>query len=266
MNSNRNKNISRKGFTLSELLISVGLMAFVATTAIGGLVVLNHTRDIIERQNQAEMIMIATVNYLRKDLNGVTDPHTMDCSHEYYPMTNSTSAMGSDFFQLDSGASRYINVIIRDNSYNTVATTTCNPPLIQYWNATNESKDKNNLGICVGYKYSNVAAPTLADPTSGIDISKFFSTKDYSNRKYIIAQNIMQGTDMYSIVGDGSLEVGQTYAKGKMTAEAITWDNTDKLFKFWVYVIDANTKEVIMKQYVEVCPDTLLPNTNTSNP
>ena len=262
MNSNRNKNISRKGFTLSELLISVGLMAFVATTAIGGLVVLNHTRDVIERQNQAEMIMIATVNYLRKDLDACTDPFTMDCSKEYYPMSNSTSAMGPDFFQLESSEGRYTNVIIRDKDFNTVATTTCDSPLVQYWNSTN---DPDNLGICVGYKYSNVAAPTLTDPTSGIKISDYFSTKDYSNRKYIIAQNIMQGTDMYSIIGDGTLDVGQTYAKGKMVEE-ITWNNTEKMFQFWVYVIDENTKEVIMKQYVEVCPDTLLPKTNTSNP
>ena len=260
---NKNKNhMNRRGFTLSEILISVGLMAFVATAAIGGLVVLNHTRDIIERQSRAEMIMIATVSYLRKDLNACKDPFTMDCSKEYYPMSNSTSAMGPDFFQLESSEGRYTNVIIRDKDFNTVATTTCDSPLIQYWNSTN---DPNNLGICVGYKYSNVAAPTLTDPTSGIKISDYFSTKDYSNRKYIIAQNIMQGTGMYSIIGDGTLDVGQTYAKGKMVEE-ITWNNTEKMFQFWVYVIDENTKEVIMKQYVEVCPDTLLPKTNTSNP
>ena len=70
---------------------------------------------------------------------------------------------------------------------------------------------------------------------------------------------------MFSLIGDGTLDVGEKYEKGLMT-EAIVWDDTNKLFTFWVYVIDENSKEIIMKQYVEVCPDTLLPYTNTSNP
>ena len=77
LNKTSRKKTSRKGFTLSEILIAVGLMAVVATAAIGGLVVLTNARNTIEKQTQAEMIMIATVGYLREDLNCCTNPHTM---------------------------------------------------------------------------------------------------------------------------------------------------------------------------------------------
>ena len=271
--SNKIDHLSRKGFTLSEVLISVALMAFVATAAIGGLVVLSHIRDSIDRQNKAEMVMIATVSYLRNDLNTCTNPHTMYCycSSSYYPIENTNDdKFASDFFQLatnvGSGDLRYINVIIRDKNFNTVATTTCGAPIVQYWNSTlDPNKDPKNYGICVGLKYPNgVPTPTFVDPTANLKIGDYFNTSFYIHRKYILAQNVMQDTGMYSLIGDGTLNVGDTYVS--KTTEAIVWDNTDKLFKFWVYVIDAQTKEIIMTQYVEVCPDTLLPNTNTSNP
>lgn len=256
------RHLCRKGFTLSEILLSVGLMAFVAVAAIGGLVVLNNARDRINKQNQAEMIMIATVGYLRKDLNSCADPHTMNCSNTYYPMMNA-NAMSSDFFHLDfsnlpTSEWRYINIIIRDSSNETIATTTAYSPKVQYWNSTNQKTNESFYGICVGVIFEGDVVPPGIPELA-------FKPSDYKKRKFIIAQNIMQGTGMFSLIGDGTLDVGEKYEKGLMT-EAIVWDNTNKLFTFWVYVIDENSKEIIMKQYVEVCPDTLLPYTNTSNP
>ena len=244
-NRNRTDHISRRGFSLPEVLVSVGLMAFVATAAIGGLVVIVRAREIIDRQNKAEMIMFATVSYLRSDLECCTNPCDMDCSTPYYPLenNNANSGFGPVLYELDTSTSRYIDIIIRDTSYNTIGIMTGESPKVQYWNAIDASKNAKYFGICVGIKYDKInSIPGVAGPEK--------------NRKYIIAQNVIENSGMYSIIGgyEGDVE-GDEYLPGK-----INFDEETMMFYFTVDVIDQSTGEVILSQKVNVCPDALMPN------
>lgn len=260
LNKTSRKKTSRKGFTLSEILIAVGLMAVVATAAIGGLVVLTNARNTIEKQTQAEMIMIATVGYLREDLNCCTNPHTMDCSSNviYYDLNESNGTLftsdankfGPDFFVLETNGLRYSNVIIRDKvkaiNAATLGTAVCDAASVQYCNFNGDptlDPQYNYNGIYVGINYAGVSAPSGTLP-AGKNWSEYFDRNQYVRRKYVIAQNVMEGTGLYSRIKDG----------------LITWNNTDKLFQFTIEVVDEISGEVILSQYVEVCPDTLLPN------
>ena len=250
--TNSYKRKSRKGFSLSEVLISIGLMAFVGTAAIGGLVVVSDVRDKIDKQNKAEMIMYATEGYLRADLNCCTNPSDMDCS-VYYGIAYSTSFKPSDpiyidenpnfgptFFSIDPTKGRYTNFITCNNIVSSKVTSksnvTCTFPKVQYWNSS--------CGICVGINYVSTSSSAI-----------------WTNRKYVIAQMVMDGTGMYSLIGNDSLNVGDTYEIGKLD-ESIKWDETEKMFTFWIYIIDKNdNNKVIMKHKVEVCPDPLMPTT-----
>ncbi len=250
---------SKKGFTLSEILIAVGLMAFVATAAIGGLVVLTNAKDTIKKQTQAEMIMIATVGYLREDLNSCTNPHTMDCSSnaEFYDLNeyNGTvfnsdkNRFGADFFVLETNGLRYSDVIIRDKvkaiNSATFGTAVCGTASVQYcnFNGDSERDPKYNFnGIYVGINYASVSNPSGVLP-NGKKWNDYFDKSQYERRKYLIAQNVMEGTGMYSRIKDG----------------LITWNTEKKLFQFTIEVVDEQTGNVVLSQYVEVCPDTLLP-------
>ena len=71
-----------------------------------------------------------------------------------------------------------------------------------------------------------------------------FDKNVFTRRKYIIAQNVMLGTGMYSRIKDG----------------LITWDEEEMLFKFTIEVVDEETGQVVLSQFVEVCPDTLIPD------
>lgn len=237
---NKTEQLNRKGFTLSEVLISVALMAFVATAAIGGIAILFRVRARIERQTKAEMVMIATVGYLRSDLDLVTNPSSMDCSVAYQLDNNNNNAFGPVFFSIDPSNGRYLNLLIRDSSFNTIASATGASPRVQYWNSPN--------GICVGIKYASM--PTTTNGASGPE----------TNRKYILAQNVMDDTGMYTMIGDDSLSVGTIPTSAAINGmdQSIKYENY--LFTFWVYVLDKNTNEVIMKQKVEVCPEPLIPN------
>ena len=253
------KKNSKRGFSLSELLISIGLMAFVGVAAIGGIVVLVRARETIDRQNKAEMIMIATVSYLRNDLNGCSDPHpqTMDCVDNAQNINIFTaSSFGADFFMVDyskfdPSEKRYTSVIIQNKNFTKLGTTmgftTCVPQKVQYWNSNannnySGTNDPNYAGIGFGIIYSDVANPTALQ---GSISDSIFKAKEYKLRKYIIAQNVMQGTGMYSQIG----------GNGK-----INYNETEKYFYFTVEVVDANNPEdVILSQEVIVCPDTQMP-------
>lgn len=213
----QNKHNSKKGFSLAEVLIAVCLMAFVAVAAIGGIVVLTRVRDDIDRQTKANMIMIATVSYLTADLNDCQNPATMDCSVDY------SSKNGPLFFVCSE---RYIDVVVRDKNGTATAWITRNAsPKVQYWNTSS--------GI-----YVRLTCTGYSNPPSGF-------SKPQNNRTYIIAQNIMEGTGMYSRIG----------GNGK-----INYDDTKKLFEFTVEVVDSNTGEVVLSQDVSVCPDVLIPS------
>ena len=216
---NTNKHRNKKGFSLPELLISIGLMAFVATAAIGGIAVLSHVRETIDKRNKAEMIMIATVEYLRADLNDCQNPDTMDCIAKTGSYTFST---------------RYCKIFISDKTSQqngaTTALITAQPPSVKYWNTTS--------GIWVNIKY-----PVKPANQNGISAPA-------ANRDYIIAQNVMEGTGMYSQIGNG----------GK-----IVYDEAEKLFTFTVDVVETGTGKIILSQEVKVCPDKLMPILPTTN-
>lgn len=233
------KNIrSKKGFSLSELLISIGIMAFVATVAIGGLVVLANVRERINRQNQAEMIMVATVSYLRADLNYCSGAtlYNMNCSSE-------NDAKKAPYIIVPQYPDfRYSDFIIRKNKDSVITAVATKVPDIKvyYWNSTpskpttgGENPKKAIYGIWVRVECSDYSVP------SG------WSKPPYKGRSYVIAQNVMAGTGMYSQIKDGKIE----------------WDADANLYKFTVEVVDEKTSKVILSQYVEVCPDTLLPYT-----
>lgn len=239
---------SRKGFTLAEVLVSVALMAFVATAAIGSMVVLNHVRATLDKQAKANMVMVATVSYLRADLNNCSNPDDMDCS-TYYPIDNNDENKYGPVFYTFSSTNRYVNFKIRNKSDSFASgmvtePTTGQNPVVQYWNSP--------YGICVGIKYG-----VKPSDKNGIKAP-------LKNRKYVIAQNVMEGTNMYTLIGNDKLNVGDIYSKGSDPSfkELIDYNEKTKLFTFWVYVLDKNTNEVIMKQKVEVCPDTFMPNYN----
>lgn len=242
-NSINNRN--RKGFTLAEVLISVALMAFVATAAIGGLAVLFREREKIDKQTKAEMVMIATVSYLRADLNCVTNPNDMDCSPSSYSIeTNGPNTFRSVFYNIDPAYGRYSDILIKNSADETIAGATGISPCVQFWNSTS--------GICVGVKFdSKPAASNGADgPTQ--------------YRKYILAQNVMADTGMYTLIGDDSLAIGEKPSNEKINSMDQSIKYEDYLFTCYVYVLDAKTNEVIMKQKVEVCPEPVVPTVNNN--
>ena len=221
----RNKHRNRKGFSLAETLLAVGLMAFVACAAIGGMVVIQRVKDTIDKQAKANMIMIATVSYLRSDLNCCSNPpDEMNCTYaepyeikdnnKYYPV----------FYIIDPSYGRYLNFKIR-NKDGVTDTCTGTGVKVQYYN-TDE-------GICVGLQYTG-----LPGSVNGI-------AAPIAKRKYVLGWNVMAGTGMISqIGGDGKIK----------------YNKKTKLFEFTVEVVDAKTKEVILSQEVKVCPDTLMPS------
>lgn len=214
---------NRKGVTLSELLLAIGLMAFVATAAIGGLVVVSRVKETIDKQAKANMIMIATVSYLRADLNCCENPTEMNCSYDVPYKIEDNGKYYPVFYNIDPTSGRYLNFIIR-NKDNVTETCSGSTVKVQYYNT-----DK---GICVGLQYTG-----LPSSVNGI-------TAPIAKRKYLLGQNVMDGTGMISRIG----------GNGK-----INYNNDTKLFEFTVEVVDAHTKEVILSQDVKVCPDTLLP-------
>lgn len=163
----KKEHCNKQGFSLVELLFAIGLMAFVATGAIGGIVVLNHVRDTIDKQNKAQMIMIATVSYLTDDLNDCKNPATMDCSQK-----------GNFYFLFED---RYYPVVLR-NASGAISTIYRKNPKALYWNSGN--------GICVQTAsdgYSSGAPSGMSQP--------------YNPRDYILGQNVMQDTGMISRIG-----------------------------------------------------------------
>lgn len=218
-----NKHRNRKGVSLAELLFAIGLMAFVSVAAIGGLVVITRVKETIDKQAKANMVMIATVSYLRADLNCCTNPSEMTCTYDVPYKIEDNGKYYPVFYNIDPTSGRYLNFIIR-NKDNVTETCSGSTVKVQYYNT-----DK---GICVGLQYTG-----LPNSVNGI-------TAPIAKRKYLLGQNVMDGTGMISRIG----------GNGK-----INYNNDTKLFEFTVEVVDAQTKEVILSQDVKVCPDTLLP-------
>ena len=156
-----------------------------------------------------------------------------------------------DYSKFDPSEKRYASVIIQNKNFTKLGTTmgftTCVPQKVQYWNSNannnySGTNDPNYAGIGFGIIYSDVAKPTALQ---GSISDSIFKANDYKLRKYIIAQNVMQGTEMYSQIG----------GNGK-----INYNETEKYFYFTVEVVDANNPEdVILSQEVIVCPDTQMP-------
>lgn len=215
---------SRKGVTLAELLFAIGLMAFVATAAIGGIVVVSRVKETIDKQARAQMIMIATVSYLRSDLNCCSNPPAeMNCTYAKPYSIQDNNMYYPVFYSIDPSYGRYLKFIIRNIDD---VTDTCSGTgvKVQYYN-TDE-------GICVGLQYTG-----LPNSVNGI-------AAPIAKRKYILGWNVMAGTGMISkIGGDGTIKYNEETA----------------LFEFTVEVVDKATKQVILSQDVKVCPDTLMP-------
>ena len=110
----QNKLRNKKGVSLAELLFAIGLMAFVATAAIGGIVVVSRVKETIDKQAKANMIMIATVGYLRADLNSCTNPADMTCAYDNPYDIKNNSQYYPVFYNLDPSSGRYLNFIIRN--------------------------------------------------------------------------------------------------------------------------------------------------------
>ena len=222
----RNRSRNRKGVSLAELLFAIGLMAFVATAAIGGIVVVSRVKETIDKQAKANMIMIATVSYLRADLNCCTNPAEMNCTYDDPKAINSNGSGDyyPVFYNINPASGRYLNYLIR-NEDSGPESCSGSSAKVQYYNT--------DSGICVALQFTGIP-PSV----NGI-------TAPAANRKYILGQNVMDGTGMISRIG----------GNGK-----INYNNDTKLFEFTVEVVDAQTKEVILSQDVKVCPDTLMPS------
>ena len=236
---------NKRGVSLAELLFAIGLMAFVATAAIGGIVVVSRVRETIDMQAKANMIMIATVSYLRTDLNSCSNPSEMDCTNpnSYDISDNSDNKYYPVFYNLVPVDGRYLNYKIR-NAAGDTADVSGTGAKVQYYNTSR--------GICVALKLTSI-------PSSQNGI-----TAPLAKRKYILGQNVMDGTGMISLIGGNPDGDGSDYG-------VITYDDNNKIFKFWVFVVEEgweydseksmkdNVKDgVILAQYVEVCPDYLI--------
>ena len=225
---------SRKGFSLSELLLAMGLMAFVAIVAIGGIVVVAHIRDTMNKQVTANMIMVATVDYLREDLNNCSSAGPMDCS-------SFDKAKKTPYVIV----SRYSTMVLSKSktSSETKLATMNSDAKVYYWNSSpsnpylgGDDKKTPIYGIWVRVE----GAFTVP---SGWD-------KPFDGRSYVIAQNIMYGTGMYSRIKDNKID----------------YDSDKNLFTFTIEIVDENNpNNVILSQEVKVCPEPLIP-TIPSNP
>lgn len=227
----QNRSRSRKGVSLAELLFAIGLMAFVATAAIGGMVVINRVKETIDKQAKANMIMMTTVGYLRTDLNSCKNPQTMDCTNpNNYPIDkNDAIYYYPVFYVMDPASGRYTKFKIKNADGSVTRDTTGVGATVQYYNTS--------MGICVGLKYDK-------------DVPSVNGLKaPLKTRKYVIGQNIMEDTGMISRIG----------GNGK-----INYNEETKLFEFTVEVVDTTTNQVILSQDVKVCPDTLMPAATTN--
>ena len=230
---NRNTHKSRRGFSLSELLLAMGLMAFVAATAIGGIVVIAQIRDTMNRQTTANMIMVATVSYLRDDLNNCSNPGNMDCSSE-------NNAKKTPFVIV----ARYSDFIVRknENSSDTELAKMNDPVKVYFWNSSptkptlgGDNKKTPLYGIWVRVECQSYTLP------SGWSAG---SITPWTGRSYLIAQNVMYGTGMYTRIKDGK----------------ITYDSQTNLYTFTIEVVDENNpNDVILSQEVKICPDPIVP-------
>ncbi len=269
MINKRNRVKSKKGFSLSEMLLVVGLMAFVGAAAIGGIAVVTRIRERMEKEATANMIMLATVSYLRADLNDCENPQTMDCNKSngavYYTFSERYSLVTA-WSRGNYNKGKNAEVLFMRNS-----------PQAKYYNS--------NSGIMVCVECNDYTF------VSGKDFATNYSYLPGKNPKktnfqytYPIAENVMQlalydnpgvtyqvtttmNTGMISVIGGDPEGDGSDYGK-------IIYDDENKLFKFWVFIVDSDWKYnsnktiqqnidsgVILTQYVEVCPDPLMPTT-----
>lgn len=63
------KTINRKGYTLSELLVTIAIMSFVAVGAIGGIVMFSRMHDKFEQKRNAQLLLTLTQHTLSNSLN-----------------------------------------------------------------------------------------------------------------------------------------------------------------------------------------------------
>ena len=159
---------NRKGFSLSELLISMGIMAFVSLAAIGGIALVSRIRETMDRKAQAQMIMLATVNYMRADLNACTNPQTMSCD-----------SSGELYFTFKD---RYSTVLGYDEYSGSTGNISRVSPQVKYYNS--------EQGIVVNCK---------CDGYLGNDAS--FAVPDQVT-EYVIAEDVIKGSGLITqIVG-----------------------------------------------------------------
>ncbi len=154
---------NRKGFSLSELLISMGIMAFVSLAAIGGIALVSRIRETMDRKAQAQMIMLATVNYLRDDLNECQNPQTMDVD----------AIEGDTSFILED---RYSTVKVYDEASGKYKDITRIFPKVKYYNS--------EQGIVVNCKCDDYTG--LVSGSTAPDLVT----------EYVIAEDIIEGSGL----------------------------------------------------------------------
>lgn len=159
---------NRKGFSLSELLISMGIMAFVSLAAIGGIALVSRIRETMDRKAQAQMIMLATVNYMRADLNACTNPQTMACSES-----------GDIYFTFKD---RYTDILSYDEYTGATSSIVRVSPQVRYYNSVD--------GIVVNCK---------CDGYTGL-VSGFTAPDQVT--EYVIAEDIIEGSGLITELSD----------------------------------------------------------------
>ncbi len=180
---------NRKGFSLSELLISMGIMAFVSLAAIGGIALVSRIRETMDRKAQAQMIMLATVSYLRSDLNDCKDPQTMDCS-----------AGGTVWFTFGS---RYGAVAISDSSGDGITNITRAGAKVRYYNT-----DGGIMVRCEGYLGN--------DPSMNVT-------------EYIIAADAAKDSGLISRIKDESISYYEDNKIFAFTIEIVDTEDSNKV-------------------------------------
>ncbi len=63
------KSINKRGFTLSELLVTIAIMSFVGIGAVGGIALILRIHNNMEQKNSALMLMTVTEQTLSRSLN-----------------------------------------------------------------------------------------------------------------------------------------------------------------------------------------------------
>ncbi|MCQ2516122.1 MAG: type II secretion system GspH family protein [Saccharofermentans sp.] len=129
------KTYNKKGFTLSELLITIVIMSFVGVGAVGGIALILRIHNSTEQKNNALILMTVTEQTLSRSLNR-QDSVTLvseDTGTKYHIAINGVPLVCSPDPNIDDGS--YITV---DGFMYTAATKVYEYDLVVYSATNNE--------------------------------------------------------------------------------------------------------------------------------